>query len=66
MYEISRFWTAYSGQILFLLAICIGVYALARFASARWPFALIFACTPIYIYGLYQENFWRDLMRLFS
>jgi hypothetical protein len=48
------------------MAFSIGTYALARFASARWPFALMFACTPFYIYGLYQDHFWRDFVRLFT
>ena len=66
MYELSRFWASYGAQLLFLLFVCITVYGLARFASARWPFALAFSAVPIYIFCIYQQRFWFDLMRLVS
>ena len=64
MYELSRFWAYYGAQLLFLLVVCMTVYGLARFASARWPFALAFSTVPIYIFSIYQDGFWYDLMRL--
>ena len=66
MYELLRFWSAHNAELLFMFAAALLAYVIARFASARWPFALMFSVAPAIVFLTLEGRILRDFAQLFS